>query len=568
MEKVFNLAVVTSQLYNENQSGLLNNILNCCVGLGINTSVISNVYNFESIVSEDEIYELILCEDLDAIAVITAYLKYDGLKEAIKDHILRSGKKAVIIGSDPVFENIPNAVYSDESNCTAAIASLCEGNMDLYDKSEESNLFFSSLSKWERIEYFVQLEQYFMNCMSIEDFMRTMRGSIYQNGEENDFDIFLCLYREWWSSEKNPIMFGYNIKNENELFTFNANTLPNKVTDSDKPCICFYTPIFFSENMSGYVVFRCSKPFFLSEDYCHWLKNISFALQFQKARYDVSIMTDNKTISKYYDKVTNFLSLEGLKFSIENFISDTESSDCIYIFMIKIPFTDTGLQPEQIKENMTLVSSVAKSITPLMNDNTGFFSRVDENTFIFAKIGQQSSEYPENTVDLIKTLIMNNYSFIEKMGAESLFIAHKQYCKDNISADSIIEELSSMIAPSIKKLEESIQNPKYSSISKIRKRLYINPERNADIDNVCKELCLGVGYFRNQYKYIFETSFHKDCLNAKMYLAKYLLVTTTTGISYISEKCGFNDEKYFIRLFKKNTSYSPVQYREMFYISQ
>ena len=362
-------------------------------------------------------------------------------------------------------------------------------------------------------------------------------------------------------------MFGYNIKNENELFTFNANTLPDKVSDGNKHYICFYTPIFFSENMSGYIIFRCSKPFFLSEDYCHWLKNISFALQFQKARYDVSIMADNKTISRYYDKVTNFLSLEGLKFSIESFISDKESSDCIYTFMIKIPFTDTGLQPEQIKENMTLVSSVAESITPLMNDNTGFFSRVDENTFIFAKIGQQSSEYPENTVDLIKTLIMSNYSFIEKMGAESLFIAHKQYYKDNISADRIIEELNAMIDPSIKKLEESIQNPKYSSISKIRKRLYINPERNADINNVCKELCLGVGYFRNQYKYIFETSFHKDCLNAKMYLAKHLLVTTTTGISYISEKCGFNDEKYFIRLFKKNTSYSPVQYREMFYIS-
>lgn len=567
MGKAFNLAIVTSQLYNENQSELLNNILNCCTGFGINTSVISNVYNFESLVSEDEIYELILCEDLDAIAVITEYLKYDKLKEDIKNYILKSGKKTVIIGSDPVFKNIPNALYSDESNCTQAIASLCESDINSYGKPENGNLFFSSLKNLEKIEYFIQLEQCFMNCMSIEDFMRTMCESIYQTGKENDFDIFLCLYREWWSSEKNPTMFGYNIKNENELFTFNANTLPDKVSDGNKHYICFYTPIFFSENMSGYIIFRCSKPFFLSEDYCHWLKNISFALQFQKARYDVSIMADNKTISRYYDKVTNFLSLEGLKFSIESFISDKESSDCIYTFMIKIPFTDTGLQPEQIKENMTLVSSVAESITPLMNDNTGFFSRVDENTFIFAKIGQQSSEYPENTVDLIKTLIMSNYSFIEKMGAESLFIAHKQYYKDNISADRIIEELNAMIDPSIKKLEESIQNPKYSSISKIRKRLYINSERNADINNVCKELCLGVGYFRNQYKYIFETSFHKDCLNAKMYLAKHLLVTTTTGISYISEKCGFNDEKYFIRLFKKNTSYSPVQYREMFYIS-
>lgn len=567
MGKAFNLAIVTSQLYNENQSELLNNILNCCTGFGINTSVISNVYNFESLVSEDEIYELILCEDLDAIAVITEYLKYDKLKEDIKNYILKSGKKTVIIGSDPVFKDIPNALYSDESNCTQAIASLCESDINSYGKPENGNLFFSSLKNLEKIEYFIQLEQCFMNCMSIEAFMRTMCESIYQTGKENDFDIFLCLYREWWSSEKNPTMFGYNIKNENELFTFNANTLPDKVSDGNKHYICFYTPIFFSENMSGYIIFRCSKPFFLSEDYCHWLKNISFALQFQKARYDVSIMADNKTISRYYDKVTNFLSLEGLKFSIESFISDKESSDCIYTFMIKIPFTDTGLQPEQIKENMTLVSSVAESITPLMNDNTGFFSRVDENTFIFAKIGQQSSEYPENTVDLIKTLIMSNYSFIEKMGAESLFIAHKQYYKDNISADRIIEELNAMIDPSIKKLEESIQNPKYSSISKIRKRLYINPERNADINNVCKELCLGVGYFRNQYKYIFETSFHKDCLNAKMYLAKYLLVTTTAGISYISEKCGFNDEKYFIRLFKKNTSYSPVQYREMFYIS-
>lgn len=45
-------------------------------------------------------------------------------------------------------------------------------------------------------------------------------------------------------------------------------------------------------------------------------------------------------------------------------------------------------------------------------------------------------------------------------------------------------------------------------------------------------------------------------------LAKSLLVQTDLSISEISERCGFNDINYFVRLFKKSASLTPLQYRK------
>ena len=49
----------------------------------------------------------------------------------------------------------------------------------------------------------------------------------------------------------------------------------------------------------------------------------------------------------------------------------------------------------------------------------------------------------------------------------------------------------------------------------------------------------------------------------KTKLAKHLLASTEMNISAVSEKCGFENEKYFMQQFKKNTGYTPGQYREL-----
>ncbi len=46
--------------------------------------------------------------------------------------------------------------------------------------------------------------------------------------------------------------------------------------------------------------------------------------------------------------------------------------------------------------------------------------------------------------------------------------------------------------------------------------------------------------------------------------AKKLLTLTTYSLSDICAWLNFNDQSYFIRVFKKNTSMTPRQYREKY----
>ena len=50
-------------------------------------------------------------------------------------------------------------------------------------------------------------------------------------------------------------------------------------------------------------------------------------------------------------------------------------------------------------------------------------------------------------------------------------------------------------------------------------------------------------------------------INLRMQKAEYLLKDKSLNISEISYACGFNDPKYFSRLFRKSFDCSPKEYR-------
>ena len=51
-------------------------------------------------------------------------------------------------------------------------------------------------------------------------------------------------------------------------------------------------------------------------------------------------------------------------------------------------------------------------------------------------------------------------------------------------------------------------------------------------------------------------------LDKRMYMAKYLLSSTDLSVEQVSTDCGFSDSAYFCRLFKKETGFTPTQYRK------
>ena len=74
--------------------------------------------------------------------------------------------------------------------------------------------------------------------------------------------------------------------------------------------------------------------------------------------------------------------------------------------------------------------------------------------------------------------------------------------------------------------------------------------------------------FRELFKKAFGISPGEYIINLRIERASELLITTDSSVSYISAVCGYTDEFYFSRIFKKKTGYSPLMYRREYHPSR
>ena len=122
----------------------------------------------------------------------------------------------------------------------------------------------------------------------------------------------------------------------------------------------------------------------------------------------------------------------------------------------------------------------------------------------------------------------------------------------------------------------------YSEIAKIVLSLYVSAKRKAQLQriseymnqNLCdpdlniatlSQMCnISEVHFRRLFAQIYHTSPIKFLIDLRLKKAKELLLSDTSPISEVSEKCGFQNAYYFSKVFKENLNMTPSQFRELY----
>lgn len=86
-------------------------------------------------------------------------------------------------------------------------------------------------------------------------------------------------------------------------------------------------------------------------------------------------------------------------------------------------------------------------------------------------------------------------------------------------------------------------------------------ELDMSLESVAEHINLSVSYICYLFKKEKNTTFVKYLTDLRINKAKQLLENTNLKISEIAEKVGYGDSYYFSHIFKKNTGYSPKDYR-------
>lgn len=135
----------------------------------------------------------------------------------------------------------------------------------------------------------------------------------------------------------------------------------------------------------------------------------------------------------------------------------------------------------------------------------------------------------------------------------------------HIKNDSSYKKSAYYLASSIFELIAVLLNEKYrySFTAKLKNILEMNiSDCNFSLPEIIHSLGYNLDYIRKGFKYDIGVTPLEYLTQLRINHAKELLINADFKSIYeIAYSCGFNDPYYFSRLFKKNTGYSPKEYR-------
>ncbi len=104
-------------------------------------------------------------------------------------------------------------------------------------------------------------------------------------------------------------------------------------------------------------------------------------------------------------------------------------------------------------------------------------------------------------------------------------------------------------------------------LNKLRKliaEIKASPQQEWDFEREAAGLFVSITHFRRLFKQFTTLPPQQFLINCRMQLAVRLLLTSDSPVSEVAENCGFDDEFYFSRMFKKHFHLPPLAYRREF----
>ena len=149
--------------------------------------------------------------------------------------------------------------------------------------------------------------------------------------------------------------------------------------------------------------------------------------------------------------------------------------------------------------------------------------------------------------------IQNHYNLRELLKSLYNTSVKKEYMyswKLNILAQNILFE-------TMKQSNERAAPANLNRINNVLKYIHENPDKKTSIEELTKIADMKKSYFIQIFKSITGKSPIKYIIDLRLEYAKDLIFNTELPINKIALQCGFEDEFYFSRIFKKRYGVSP-----------
>ncbi len=401
------------------------------------------------------------------------------------------------------------------------------------------------------------LDQELTLSRNLEEFSATL-GSFHWL-LRNTASIILCLYSNWYDTNS-PAS---DIMTCRQIVPW-AESTPLEISKYDfasffalhsEPSVYYFDPLYFGSHPLGFIILRYDEPDTYDDIFRNWIKTVSNSLEFLRMKNDIQYLSKCQNLSEQRDTLTGMFNSQGIKKAYNSAVVHGDKE--LYMVLLKVCLFEESSSQLSNDKRIDAILDASKAISKFCG-NHDVCGRISDNTFICLV---QSNASPDTLSDCLASILIQHRKYMENFGMDS-FICTAEKCSDSSFAD-IIRICSEKADRLISSISERRLTSHYNQLSEIRNYVYMNPIETFDTTELHKRFSGSTGYFRSIYKQCFGSSFHKDCISARIAKAKYQLSTTTLSVMEISEKCGYLDSKYFLRQFSASAGMTPIQFRNL-----
>lgn len=409
-----------------------------------------------------------------------------------------------------------------------------------------------------------QFDQKLSESSTVEEFAAVMGE--YHYLVRYVHNIYLCLFDDWYDNSSESISDVLHCrsvvpwKDITASFRINHLHIAELISKSNHPSAYYFNPIFFRSKLFGYAVLQYHKPDTYDDIYRNWLKSIANGLEFLRMKNDVRYLVQCQNFSEEMDSITEIYNKVGLNSAFQMMKGTHPKAEHFPAVFLRVCIdTEDRFSKEYTKARISALMAAAR-VVKTFSEGRGLCGRMNENSFLF--IGQSEDTPAQLLAETFQSLLLSDEAYTEHFGMDSFFCIGCSVQRDTSFSD--MEEMFLSESESrIRSFYSQRLLPHYTDLLSIRNRIYRDPVHEYSVEDIAKQCMLSVNYLNAKYKECFGISFHRDCINSRIVLAKSLLCTTSMRIINVAEACGYSDSKYFSRQFSAVSGVNPAQYRRM-----
>lgn len=198
------------------------------------------------------------------------------------------------------------------------------------------------------------------------------------------------------------------------------------------------------------------------------------------------------------------------------------------------------------------------------------------------KASENFESYVLQIVDADASELARQHMHLMEIPDESISVIHAGKQRNNIlavfqnitaqinnedAAQELLQELMVRLYRASLKIPAGIQTSRLSIVADLQDRLKREYGKDFTLEGIAAEYRISVSYLSHVFREATGVPIMRYLLSCRINAAKECLEQSVLSISEIAQKCGFHDISNFGRTFRKETGYSPREYRKQFHMA-